>query len=91
MRQKKKKKKGSLGINPEITPLHTALEELVERERECDKNFEAVNKKAKEDQKLARSIRKEAVETFAEIRARKLDENGKETGPSARKKSKKFW
>ena len=76
------------GVNPEVTPLDTALEELTERERKCAKNFEVEDKKAKEDQELARSIRQETVETFTETKARKLDKNGKDTGPSARKKPK---
>ena len=37
---------------------------------------------------MARFIRQEAVETFAETRAKKFDENEEETGPSARKKSR---
>ena len=32
---KKKEEKRASGINPEVTPLDTALEELIEREREC--------------------------------------------------------
>ena len=78
------------GINPEVTPLEMALEELIEREREYAKNFEVEDKKAKEVQELAQTIRQEAVETFAETRARKLDENEEDTGPSA-KKIQKFW
>ena len=56
-----------------------ALEELTERERESAQNYEVEDKKAKEDQELARSIRQEAVETFAETRPTKLDENEKDT------------
>ena len=37
---KEKEEKVTSGINPEVTPLDTALEELTERERECAKNFE---------------------------------------------------
>ena len=85
---KEKEKKMASGINPEVTPLDTTLEELIERERECAKNFEVEDKTAKEDQELARSIRQEAVETFAETRARELDENEEDTGPNARKKSR---
>ena len=62
-----------------------ALEELIERETESAKNFEVEGKKAKEDRELARSIRQKAEETFAETRARKLDENEEDTGASARK------
>ena len=86
--RKEKEEKMASGINPEVTPLDTTLEELTERERECAKNFEVEDKKAKEDQELARSIRQEAVETFAETTARKLDENEEDTGPNARKKSR---
>ena len=46
-----------------------APEELTERESKCSKNFEVEDKKTKEDQKLARSIRQEAAETFAKTRA----------------------
>ena len=65
-----------------------ALEELTERERESAQNYEVEDKKAKEDQELARSIRQEAVETFAET---KLDENEKDTEPSEGKKIQKLW
>ena len=58
---KEKEEKMASGINPEVTPLDAALEELIEQEKECAKNFEVENKKAKEDQELARSIRQEAV------------------------------
>ena len=57
-------------------------------EKVCAKNFEVEDKKAKEDQELARSIRQEAAEIFVETRARKLDGNEKDTGPSSRKKSR---
>ena len=66
---KEKEEKMAYVINPEVTTLDTALEEVIEREREFAKNFEVEDKKAKEDQELARSIRQEAVETFAETRA----------------------
>ena len=85
---KEKEDKKAPGINPELTPLDTALDELIERERECAKNLEVENKKTKEDQELARSIRQETVETFAETRARKLDKNEDDRGPNARKKSR---
>ena len=65
-----------------------ALEELIERERQSAQNYEVEDKKAKEDQELARSIRQEAVETFAET---KLDENEKDTEPSEGKKIQKLW
>ena len=87
---KEKEEKMTSDINPEVTPPDTALEELSEQERECAKNFEVENKKEKEDQELARSIRQEAVEPFAEIRAKKFDGNEEETGPIARKKSRSF-
>ena len=85
---KEKEEKRASGINPEVTSLDTALEERIGRERECPKNFEVEDKKATKDQELARSIRQEAVEAFAETRARKLDENEEDSGPSARKKSR---
>jgi len=50
------------------------LEELIEREKESVKTFEDKDKKTKEDQELARSIRQEAVETFKETRLRKVEE-----------------
>ena len=53
---KEKEEKRASGINSEVGPLHTAHEELIERERECAKNFEVEDKKAKQDQELARSI-----------------------------------
>ena len=65
-----------------------ALEEIIERERQSAQNYEVEDKKAKEDQELARSIRQEAVETFAET---KLDENEKDTEPSEGKKIQKLW
>ena len=67
-----------------------ALEELTERERESAQNYEVEDKKAKEDQELARSIRQEAVETFAETRPTKLDESEKDTEPSEGKKSRSY-
>ena len=76
---KKKEEKRASGINPEVTSLDTSLQELIERERECAKNFEVEDKKAKLDQELARSIWKGAVETFAETKAIKLDENEEDT------------
>ena len=88
LRQKKKKKKKASGINSEVAPLDTALEELIERERECAKNFEIEEKKSKQDQELAPSIRQEAVKSFAETRARKLNESEEDTGQRARKKSR---
>ena len=66
---KQKEEKRTSGINPEITPLGMAPEELTERESKCSKNFEVEDKKANKDQKLARSIRQEAAETFAKTRA----------------------
>ena len=57
-------------------------------ENDSAKNFEVEDKKAKEEQKLARSIRQEPVETFPETRARKLDENKEDSGPNVRKKSR---
>ena len=87
---REKEEKRASGINPEVTFLDTSLQELIERERECAKNFEVENKKAKLDQELARSIWKEAVETFAETRAIKLDENEEDTWSSARKKSRSY-
>ena len=65
-----------------------ALEKLIARERGCANNFEVEDKKAKENQELAPSIRQEAIETFAETRSRKLNENEEGTGLSARKKSR---
>jgi len=62
------------GISPDVTPLDTALEELIEREKESVKTFEDKDKKNKEDQELARSIRQEAVETFQETGLRKLEQ-----------------
>ena len=56
-------------------------------EKESAKNFEVEDKKAKEEQKLARSIQQEPVETFPETKARKLDENKEDPGPNVRKKS----
>ena len=88
---KEKEEKRASGINPEVTSLDTSLQELIERERECAKNFEVEDKKAKLDQELARSIWKEAVETFAETRAIKLDENEEDTWSSARKKSRSYY
>ena len=41
-----------------------ALEKLIARERGCANNFEVEDKKAKENQELAPSIRQEAIETF---------------------------
>ena len=61
------------------------LEQIIEQEREHAKNFEVEHKKTKEDQELVQSIWQEAVETFAETRAKKLDENEEDTGSSARK------
>ena len=75
-------------INPEVTPLDTDLKELIERERERAKNFKVDDKKAKEDQELAQSIRQETVEILAETRGRKWDKDEEETGPNARKKSR---
>ena len=84
---KEKEEKIASGIDPEVTTLDTALEQIIEQERERAKNIEAEHKKTKEDQELVQSIRQEAVETFAETRAKKLDKNEEDTGPSARKKS----
>ena len=55
--EKEKEKKRASGINLEVTSLDTALEEHIEGERECAKNFEVEDKKEKEDQELVRSIR----------------------------------
>ena len=63
-----KKNPGDSGINVEVTHLYAALEELIEQEREWAKIFEVEGKKAKKGQELARSIRQEAAEIFAETR-----------------------
>ena len=55
--EEEKEGKRASGINPDVTPLDTALEELIERERQCAKSFEVEDEKEKEDQKLARSMR----------------------------------
>ena len=67
-----------------------ALEELIEGERESAQNYKVEDKKAKEDQELARFIRQEAEETFADTRRTKLDENEKDTEPSEGKKSRSY-
>ena len=83
-----KEEKRASGINSEVAPLDTALENLIERERQCAKNFEVEDKKAKQDQELAQSIRQEAVKLFAETKARKFNQSEEDTRPSATKKSK---
>ena len=85
---KEKEEKRASGINSEVGPLHTAHEELIERERECAKNFQVEDKKAKQDQELARSIWQKAVKAFAETRARKLNKSEEDTGSSGGKKSR---
>ena len=56
--------------------------------RERAKNFEVEDKKAKEDQELAWSSRQEAVETFAEIRARKIGRKRKGYRAKCKEKSR---
>ena len=86
---KEKEELSAFEINPEVKPLDTALEEL--REREYAKIFEMEDGKAKEDQELAQSIRRqEVVENFAETWVRKLEKKRRGYRGKYKKKIQKF-
>lgn len=64
------------GISPEISELDTLLEEIISRMK--DVSFEDGNKKKEQDEKrLGEDIRLQALETFAETRSRKPEDDTK--------------
>ena len=76
------------GISPEMTPVDEALDDIIEREKEFERQHTqedgAKTAKAEKDRKTGEEMRQESLETFAETRKRKI-ENGEEDASEAPK------
>ena len=88
---KEKAEINATGISPEPTPLEEALQHIAERVAECEveqeNNDKKNNEKVEKDKQAAVDIRKKAMETFAETKARKkvLDDD-EDDSPKTEKK-----
>ncbi|XP_067019081.1 mRNA export factor GLE1-like isoform X2 [Acropora muricata] len=68
--------KGSGIAPPELTPVEAALEEIIEKEKEFEKQCSSEDsdkkEKAEKDRKNGEEMRQESLETFAQTKKRKL-------------------
>ena len=68
--------KGSGIAPPELTPVEAALEEIIEKEKEFEKQCSSEDsdkkEKAEKDRKIGEEMRQESLETFAQTKKRKL-------------------
>ena len=63
------------GISPDISELDTLLEEIIARMKEVTFEDDENKKKEQDDKKLGEDIRLQALETFAETRSRKPEDD----------------
>ena len=91
LQRMREEEKGSGIAPPELTPVEAALEEIIEKEKEFEKqnNSEDSDKKekAEKDRKNGEEMRQESLETFAQTKKRRLlnsEEDDMET-PRVRK------
>ena len=70
------KEKGSGIAPPQLTPVEAALEEIIEKEKEFEKQCSSEDsdkkEKADKDRKNGQAMRQESLETFAQTKKRKL-------------------
>lgn len=86
---RQRQERAATGISPEVKLLDLALEDIIQRENESTAEIEKENKKNEEERKLAESIRKEALETFAESKQRKRTaEEEQQSSSKGKKKSR---
>lgn len=91
LQKMREEEKGSGIAPPELTPVEAALEEIIEKEKEFEKQYGSEDsdkkEKAEKDRKTGEEMRQESLETFAETKKRKLlnDEEDDTEAPKVRK------